>query len=266
LNSLKTPQWLMNYGFRKADDVIVHGEALAAEVRELFGFERERIHAIPMVTLGDATMGNEVVEDENLILFFGRIWDYKGLDQLIAAQPLINKVLPDVRIVIAGQGEDFGRYRAMMKDPSKFIVHNAWISDEQRARFFRQSAVVVLPYNEATQSGVVPVAYNYSKPVVATRVGALPESVDDGVTGLLTPARDPQAIADAVVELLQDPARRHQMGKAGKAKLDRECSPAAVAKQTADAYRAAIVHRGLASEAAEISTSRTSFPAATAPR
>ncbi|TWU34940.1 glycosyltransferase family 4 protein [Novipirellula artificiosorum] len=243
-NSRKTPQWLMDYGFRKADHVIVHGEALAVEVNEIFALERERIHVVPMIARGEETVGNEVEEDQNLILFFGRIWDYKGLDQLIAAQPLINDVVPDARIMIAGQGEDFGRYRALMQDSSKFIVHNEWVSDELRAQFFQRSAIVALPYNEATQSGVVPVAYNYGKPVVATRVGALPECIDDGVTGLLIPPRDPQAIADAVIDLLKNPERRRQMGRAGKAKLDRECSPSVVAQRTADAYRSAIKYRG----------------------
>ena len=241
--SRKTPQWLMNYGFRQADDVIVHGESLANEVERGFGFTHDRVHVIPHITMGDETAAGGIEEDENLILFFGRIWDYKGLDQLIAAQPLINKVLPAARIMIAGQGDDFGKYRALMHDPSKFIVHNSWVSDQQRAEFFRRSAIVVLPYNEATQSGVVPVAHNYSKPVVATRVGALSECVEDGITGLLIPPRDPQAIAEAVIGLLKDPRRRRQLGEAGKSKLDRQSSPAVVARQTADVYRAAIKRR-----------------------
>lgn len=241
--SRKTPQRLLDYGFRKADHIIVHGDALAAQVENLFGFKRECIHVIPHVAMGDEAAGSDIKEDGNLVLFFGRIWDYKGLDQLIVAQPMISEKLPEARIMIAGEGEDFGKYRAMMKDPSKFIVHNTRVSDEQRASFFQRASIVVLPYNEATQTGVVPVAYNYQKPVVATRVGSLPECIDDGVTGVLIPPRDPKAIADAVVDLLKDRRRLRQMGQAGKAKLDRECSPQIVAEQTAAVYQIAVNDR-----------------------
>ena len=71
----------------------------------------------------------------------------------------------------------------------------------------RQSTllVIVCPYTDASQSGVVLTAYAFGKPVVATRVGGLPEYVEDGVTGLLVPPRNPQALAEALVRLLRDP-------------------------------------------------------------
>ncbi len=241
--SQKTPQWLMDYGFRQADHVIVHGEALASQVSGLFGLPDDHVHVIPHVAMGEILEADAETEDPRLVLFFGRIWDYKGLDHLIAAEPIIAEQLPNVRIMIAGEGADFSRYQAMMHNPEHFIVRNAWISDHQRARFFQRSALVVLPYNEATQSGVVPVAYNYGKPVVATRVGALSECVDHEKTGLLVPPRDPQALAEAIVRLLKDSNLRHAMGLAGKAKLDRDCSPAVVAQQTVEAYRCAIRDR-----------------------
>lgn len=241
--SRKTPQWLMDYGFRQADHVIVHGDALAVQVQKLFGKEREQVHVIPHVAMGSTSSDTVEPEDENLVLFFGRIWDYKGLDQLIAAEPLIAEAHPHVRIMIAGEGDDFSKYQAMMKNPHRFLVRNSWISDHQRARLFQRSALVVLPYNEATQSGVVPVAYNFSKPVVATRVGALAECVEDGVTGILIPPKNPQAIADAVVKLLKDPVLRRQMGHAGRKRLKQQCAPEVVAAQTADVYRAAIASK-----------------------
>lgn len=238
--SRKTPQWLMDYGFRQADHVIVHGDALANQVSELFGFLEDHVHVIPHVAMGQTIEQEAEPEDDNLVLFFGRIWDYKGLDQLIAAEPYITAEVPNARIMIAGEGEDFGKYQAQMVNPEHFIVRNAWISDHQRARFFQRSSLVVLPYNEATQSGVVPVAYMYNKPVVATRVGALAECVDDGTTGILVPPRDPESLAAAIVKLLKNRELRHQMGQAGKARLDSECSARVVAAQTTEVYQAAI--------------------------
>ncbi len=238
--SQKTPQWVLDYGFRRADHVIVHGRALAEQVHDLFRLPHDHIHVIPHVAMGVTPPDTSTeAEQSNEVLFFGRIWDYKGLEYLIQAEPLISAEVPNLKIVIGGEGDDFGRYRQMMKHPERFEVHNRWISDEERADFFRRAALVVLPYNEATQSGVVPVAYNYSKPVVATDVGALSDCVHDQETGLLVPPRDPQRLAAAITRLLKNPAERQRMGEAAKALLDRQASPEQVALETAKVYAAA---------------------------
>jgi glycosyltransferase involved in cell wall biosynthesis len=78
------------------------------------------------------------------------------------------------------------------------------------------------------------------KPVVATTVGGLPEIVDDGRTGYLVPPRDERALAAALVRLLRDDVRRRQFGLNGKRKLEEECAPAVVARQTLDVYRKAL--------------------------
>jgi glycosyltransferase involved in cell wall biosynthesis len=179
-------------------------------------------------------------DDGRTVLFFGRIWKYKGLEYLIRATPEIARKVPDLRIVIAGQGEDFEPYRRMMTTPERFIVHNRYVSAAERDELFRQASVVVLPYLEATQSGVVPVAYSYGKPVVATDTGALSDAVVDGLTGRLVSPADSTALANAVIELLQNPDKRHEMGAAGRRKLDAECSPGVVARQTLEVYRQAI--------------------------
>ncbi len=243
--SKKTPQWWMDYGFRQADQVIVHGDALGKKVQELFGFSSEQVHSIPHVAMGSmGTSGAQAIqENPNRVLFFGRIWDYKGLDQLIAAEPLISEQLPEVEIIIAGEGEDFAKYENMMVNPDRFLIHNSWISDQQREAFFKESALVVLPYNEATQSGVVPIAYNYSRPVIATRVGALAECIEHEKTGLLVEPRSPEQLADAIIRLLNDSEVRQEMGRAGKQRLDQECSPRVVAAATAEVYRKATVAR-----------------------
>jgi starch synthase len=142
--------------------------------------------------------------------------------------------------MIAGRGEDFIRYQRMMVHPEHFIVYNEYVPDDKRAELFRQAAVVVLPYIEASQSGVIPIAYTFSKPVVATRVGGLPEMVDHGRTGYLVPPRDEKALADAIVRLLRDTELRHRLGANGKRKVDTECSPDVVAHKTVAVYHCAL--------------------------
>ena len=127
-----------------------------------------------------------------------------------------------------------------MVHPERFVVYNEYVSDNVRATLFQQASVVALPYIEASQSGVVPLAYMHMKPVVATTVGGLPEMVEEGRTGFLVPPRDERALAAAVVRLLRDSNLRRQCGLNGKRKLDEECAPAAIACQTLDVYHRAL--------------------------
>ena len=244
--SKKTPQWVNELGFRCADNVIVHGDKLATTVCRMLGIERSRVHSIPHVAMGkqseQARMESPEV-DPNLILFFGRIYDYKGLKYLIEAEPIISREFPDVKIMIAGEGEDFQKYRKMMVNPDRFIVHNDWISDAQRADYFNRAGMVVLPYTDATQSGVVPVAYNFRKPVVATEVGALPDCVQHGKTGLLAPPKDPSALAEAILRLLRSPAQAKRMGQAGYEWISEKGSPEYVVAKHLEAYKKTVIYR-----------------------
>lgn len=239
-NAQKTPQMIADFGYRRADQIIVHSKQLKEVVVDQLHIPSETVHVIPHIALGDDTAHNQVQEDDHLILFFGRIWEYKGLECLIRAEPLITAQVPDARIMIAGQGEDFARYRRMMVHPEHFIVYNEYVSDDKRAELFRRASIVVLPYIDGSQSGVIPIAYTFGKPVVATAVGGLPEMVEHGRTGYLVPPRDERALADAIVCLLQDRKLRHQLGTQGKQKIDTECSLEVVAQKTLAVYHRAI--------------------------
>src|SRR5690606_12208774 len=95
----------------------------------------------------------------------------------------------------------------------------------------------------ATQSGVVPLAYAFQKPVVATTVGGLPEMVDDGKTGYLVRPKDTEGLANAVLDLLLHPSRRTEFGSNGRKKLLDQCSPQVIAAQTLAVYERALSKR-----------------------
>jgi glycosyltransferase involved in cell wall biosynthesis len=200
----------------------------------------DNISIVPHIQIGEELGSCAVPEEEHLVLFFGRIWQYKGLEYLIRAEPLISTRVPDVRILIAGRGENFSRYARMMVNPHRFLVHNEFISEERAAEYFQRASVVVLPYIEASQSGVIPMAYSAGKPVVATTVGGLPEMVEHGRTGYLVAPQDEAQIAEAVIALLLDAPLRRRMGANGKHKIATECSPQAIARKTIDAYGRAV--------------------------
>jgi glycosyltransferase involved in cell wall biosynthesis len=110
---------------------------------------------------------------------------------------------------------------------------------------------------EASQSGVVPVAYAHSKPVIATRTGGLPDVIDDGQTGLLVDPKDAVGLANAVIQLLKDKQRCQSMGAAGYQKLQNEFSPEVVCKQTTEVYQSAIDERNLRNHPANAELSKS---------
>lgn len=236
--SAKTPEWVMNRAFRRADRVVVHAERLRALAVD-HGIAPERVDVVPLVAPGVGT-APPVRSSSPTVLFFGRIWPYKGLGTLIEAEPALAERVPGARIVIAGRGENLERYRARMRRPDRYEVIEGWISDQNRDALFARADVVVLPYLEASQSGVVPIAYAHGKPVVCTDVGGLPEVVDHGRTGLVVPPGDPAALADALATVLGDPELRDRMGRAGRAKLEAEMTPGVVARRFAEVYRRAL--------------------------
>lgn len=155
------------------------------------------------------------------ILFFGRISQYKGLDILLKAFPIIKKEISECRLIIAGNG-DIKPYKQLMIGLKDIIVFNQWIKDEETASYFGQADLIVLPYKDATQSGIIPIAYSMKLPVVTTNVGGLPEQVQDGRDGLLVNPCDEKDLAIACIRLLSNPILAKKMGEEGykKAMID----------------------------------------------
>jgi len=236
------------------DRIFVHGNALKEVLVERYRVPDRKVHVIPIgeheVTPFTKFEQEGLEPDGPRVLFFGRIHRYKGLDCLIQAEPLITREIPDARIVIAGTGEDFGRYEKMMAGRDAFEVYNYRIPYEEGARLFQQASVVALPYIEASQSGVIPTAYGFKRPVVVTDVGSLPEVVDDGKTGYIVPPRDPAALAGAIVSLLGDPEACRRMGEQGYAKLKTDMAWSTIAKSLLAVYSELAQARGSGKPAA----------------
>ncbi len=137
-----------------------------------------------------------------LLLFFGYVRPYKGLDQLLAALPEIRRHIP-ARLIVAGEFyEGEARYRRRVSElglQDAVAFHADYIPESRVATYFSACDVVVLPYRSATQSGIVQVAYQLDTPVICTDVGGLSEIVLHERTGFVVPPDDPAALAAAVV-------------------------------------------------------------------
>lgn len=224
---------------RRANALIVHSEKLKEALLDSdSSIPADKVHAIPLGTYSLYTrwQRTDVVEENTTVLFFGRIWPYKGLKYLIQAVPIIEDAVPSIKVIIAGEGEDFARYQRMIRNPARFEIHNYRIPVPEVAPLFQRCSVAVLPYVEVSQSAILALAYAFGKPVVATNVGSLPETVKDGETGLIVPPKDVQALARAVVHLLRNPEVRRTMGhqayKLGQSALSWQ----QIAEQTARVY------------------------------
>ncbi len=229
---------------KHSSGIIVHGSNLVKELMHKFNVSNDKVYNIPFgeLFLCKEFINKERKEEKNTVLFFGRIWEYKGLKYLIETEPYISRRIPNLRIIIAGQGEDFSKYEKMMVHKEKFIVYNNYISNEMVAELFQKASIVVLPYVDGSQSGVVPMAYAFKKPVVATNVGSIPEVVDDGRTGYIVPPRDSVRLADAIIKLLENENLRKRFGENAYQMTKNELSWDNIAVKTIKVYKECIYH------------------------
>ncbi len=145
---------------------------------------------------------------DEVALFFGYIREYKGLDVLLEAWPKVMDARPGARLLVAGD--------PVRLDPVRREELEAWatrlgvvhrfdyIPFSDVTRYFRAADVLVMPYRHISQSGVLFLALSLGVPVVATRVGGLPELLRDGDSALLVPPESPAALAEALIRLLGD--------------------------------------------------------------
>ena len=123
--------------------------------------------------------------DKRYLLFFGLIRDYKGLDLLLEAFEGVKS--EGLRLLVAGEFyNDKEQYQPLLNRlGDRVILHEGFVKDDDVKYYFSVADALVLPYRTATQSGVTQIAYNFSVPMVVTRVGGLPEIVPDGKVGLV---------------------------------------------------------------------------------
>jgi glycosyltransferase involved in cell wall biosynthesis len=145
-----------------------------------------------------------IAYDEKVILFFGFIRKYKGLDLLLEAMADPRIAAAGIKLMIAGEFyDDKASYAQWLEDPaiaSRLILHTGYIPDGDIPYFFSAADFIVQPYRSATQSGVTPLAYFYEKAMLVTNVGGLPDLVPDKEVGIVV-SPEPEAIAEGILEL-----------------------------------------------------------------
>jgi glycosyltransferase involved in cell wall biosynthesis len=214
---------------RMMDAVIVHAEEGRRRLIDDHGVPASRVHVVPMGGPGayapeplprdEARRRLGLQPDAPYLLFFGLIKKHKGLDVLLDALALALPKRPDLRLLVAGEAmgswHPYARQIARLGLGPSIDLHLGYVPNEMMPVYFGASDVVVLPYREIFQSMVLLAAYGLERPVIATRVGGLPELVQEGVTGLLVRPSDPRALAETLIQATADPTRLAVMGAAG---------------------------------------------------
>lgn len=220
---------------RSVDAIIVHGEKLK-NILISRGISDDKVQVIPHGDYSFYCKWDMCPQtEEKSILFFGLIREYKGLDYLLKAIPIVNESVKDVQYIIAGDG-DLQQYNSLFYDDINYDIYNYFIPDEEVASFFQRASIVVLPYTDASQSGVVPIAYAFKKPVIVTNVGSIPEVVDNGKTGIIIPPKDVESLAEAIIHLLVNDDLRNQMGENAYHKMKNDLSWSSIAHKTVELY------------------------------
>jgi glycosyltransferase involved in cell wall biosynthesis len=213
---------------RGADLVFAHSPVLVDELRaadEIRG-------AAAVVPHGVADLDVSPLPASPSLLFFGRITHYKGVDTLLDAMPAVWERLPDVTLTVAGSGE-MPKHEAL--SDSRVTLRAEHVPEAAVSGLYAESTCVVLPYRQASQSGVGSEAKQHGRAIVATAVGGLPDLVDSGC-GRLVPPEDPEALAEAIVEVVGTPGLAAELGRRGAASVG-DAGWRNVGAKTLEAYR-----------------------------
>jgi glycosyltransferase involved in cell wall biosynthesis len=207
---------LTDIGLKNASAFLVLSDIVEKEVSRIANGRKVYKSELPIYDCYDSeeiisvsTLRNDLgfSEKDKVLLFFGYVRKYKGLDLLIEAFPAIRSSIPNAKLLIVGEFYDSpelytDKIKKLGIDKDTVIVNN-FVPNEDVGKYYKVSDLVMLPYRSATQSGILNVAYGFLKPVVATNVGGFSEFVEDKKTGIIIKPDSPQEIAHGVNEFFR---------------------------------------------------------------
>ncbi|GAB4479222.1 MAG: hypothetical protein Kow00124_24560 [Anaerolineae bacterium] len=236
--------------------IFLHAEDNRRHFLEVSGVPAERTHVIPMgneslfIEKARAAAGQVDLRaryglgpDEPVVVFFGNLTYSKGIPELLDAFALVAERSP-AKLVIAGYPTkfiDMGALHAQVARlglDDRVIFDPRYIPIEEVGPLMALARVVVFPYRNSTQSASLQVAYSFGRPVVTTDVGGLPEAVEQGRSGYSVPQGDAQAMADAILTLVENPALAEEMGAYARHLSETRFAWSTIAAQIMAVYRA----------------------------
>jgi len=201
--------------YRLCDHIFVHTEKMKDKLVSAFAVPGKKVVVIPLginntvpnttLTGLEARQRLGLGEADRVILFFGSIAPYKGLEYLVAAFAAISKRNSPYRLVIAGKPKGRPDYWTELQDliagsgvSGRIIQKIEFVPDAETEVFFKAADVLVLPYKHIFQSGVLFLGYSFGLPVIAADVGSLKEEIVEGKTGFVFESKNAGALAGAL--------------------------------------------------------------------
>ena len=228
--------------FGRMDAVVAHSEHGAARLRDEVGLDPERVRVIPHGAFDYLTrlpeekpLPAELEGAEGpVILFFGLLRPYKGLDTLLEA---FRQVEGAELWIVGNPRMDVEPLRRLAAEaPGRVRFLTRFVEDAEIPAIFRRADVVVLPYRDAEHSGVLYTGLAFGKPMVLSAVGGFPELAATGAARIVPP-EDPAALAAVLAELVGDEAARAELAAAGPTAAAGPYSWDEAARQTLALYR-----------------------------
>lgn len=182
---------LMNKAVVKlSDNIVLRNKKYVADLVERYNVDSKRVHYLELWRRFPAFTKPRF---SKRVLFFGRINPYKGADNLLE----IARLCPEIQFDVVGRVDpQMQEIVKQLKMLPNVVVKSGYVSDEDMKDAFVNADWAIVPYNSASQSGVIIDAYKYSRPVIAFDVGAISEQVEDGKSGYLVKAGDNQKFAE----------------------------------------------------------------------
>ena len=198
------------------DHIIVHTNKMRCQLIESFNIRENKVTIIPYgindtvykssLTKKHARKKLELKENDKVILFFGFITIYKGIEYLLLALAKLKEKYNNLTLVIAGEIDTNGReyWENLQKILKEYMLEGNvitklhFIPDKDIEIFFKSADVLILPYKFIFQSGPLFLAYNFGLPVIAADVGSLKEDIIEGMTGFICNPKDPEDLADKI--------------------------------------------------------------------
>lgn len=251
LRSLEKTLYSLYY--RLADALILHSVPNRCRLLEMVpSLDQRRLHVVEhgnYAHFRDLELDRQTArqklglpQEAQVVLFFGALRPYKGVDLLIEAVGPVRRACPAALFVVAGhvlvgEGTQYEKQAADLGlGPADLELRFSYLSTAQAIAYVCASDLVVLPYREIYQSGVLLWAYSFGRPVLATRVGSFPECIEEGRSGWLVDKEDVAGLQQALIHILQDPEGLARAGVYARRLSDTRFGWAESARQTAQIY------------------------------
>jgi glycosyltransferase involved in cell wall biosynthesis len=216
--------------YKTADILFVHSNSNKRALTQQIKLDEEKIKVVPhgdfdfyipeqIPTKSEARKFFGLSQEHNILLFFGAIREYKGLDVLLNSLPLASLKIRKLTLIIAGSPDpielelEYKNIISRLPKEIKVIYHASFIPDADVAKYFIASDAVVLPYRRISHSGILHIAYSFGRPVIATNVGDFEEIIEEGKSGYVLFSNAQENLSEKIIQAFSDRMKLEEMGK-----------------------------------------------------